>query len=65
MKQEIKISQQKDGTWYAEYRNPKDFSVNGIGQFGKTPLEAEINLGAVLSAVRKEQLKTEPTSIGS
>jgi hypothetical protein len=60
MKQEakIKIEQQKDGRWFAEYINPKDILLNGIGQFGKTSFEAEINLQALINATRKAMLKT-------
>jgi hypothetical protein len=54
----IKITQTKDGRYFAQYINPNDLMVNGIGQFGNTPFEAEVNLQALLNNVRKEQNKT-------
>ena len=54
----IKLTQTKDGRWFAEYINPADLMVNGIGQFGFNPFEAEVNLLALLYRVREEQNKT-------
>jgi hypothetical protein len=58
MKSNIRITEMKDGRYFAEYINSVDLFVNGIGQFGATALEAEINLQALLNTVRKEQNKT-------
>jgi hypothetical protein len=55
---EIKITQTKDGRYFAQYINPKDIMVNGIGQFGMTAFESEINLQALLNTVRCKQNKT-------
>lgn len=60
-KERIKITQLKDGRWYAEYYNPKHIGVSGIGQFGKSPFEAEVNLQALLVAIRKKELEVKPT----
>ena len=54
----LKIEQQKDGRWFAQYINPNDILLNGIGQFGTTSFEAEINLRALMVAVAKERLRT-------
>ena len=53
----IKIEQQKDGRWFAQYFC-FDKTLDGIGQFGKTPLEAQVNLQALINAVKKRQLRT-------
>lgn len=58
MKANIRITEMKDGNFFAEYINPVDLFVNGIGQFGATAFEAEINLQTLLNVVRKEQNKT-------
>lgn len=58
MKPNMRISETKDGRFFAEYINPIDLCVNGIGQFGNTAFEAEINLQALLNTVRKQQNKT-------
>lgn len=55
---EIKITQQKDGRYFAQYLNPNEIVINGIGQFGETAFEAEVNLIAVLRSVRREMNKT-------
>lgn len=59
-KEELKITQQKDGRWYAEYHSPKHLGISGIGQFGKSPFEAQVNLQALLMAIRKKELNTKP-----
>lgn len=57
-KEKIEIIKTKDGRYFAQYINPSDLMVNGIGQYGDSAFEAEINLQALLNNVRKEQLKT-------
>ena len=57
-KVEIRITKTKDGRFFAQYINPRDFPLGGIGQFGKTEFEAKINLEALLKSVREQMLKT-------
>lgn len=51
-------TQQPDGRYYAEYHRKGDLPLTGIGQFGKTAFEAEINLQALINAVRRQMLQT-------
>ena len=44
MNSKIEITKIEDGRYFAEYINPKNIFVNGVGQFGETEFEAEINL---------------------
>jgi hypothetical protein len=55
---QIIITKQKDGRYYAEYINPSDLLLNTIGQYGVNAFEAEINLKALLIAVKKQTLRT-------
>ena len=59
-----KISELPGGRFYCEYINPKDKMLSGLGQFGKTPFEAEINLLALLNAVNKERFKSRVIIFG-
>lgn len=54
---EIKIREMEDGRFSAQYINEADKLLHGIEQYGKSPIEAEINLQTLINAVRKEQLK--------
>lgn len=53
----IKVSKCGDGRYYAEYHNPQHLYVNGIGQYGRTPFEAKINLQALLNVIRCKELE--------
>ena len=53
----IRNTQQKDGRWFAEYINPKDTFLSGIGQFGKTEFEAKLNLNALLIVINEQRFK--------
>lgn len=52
----IKITEMNDGRFEAQYLNKAHIGVNGICQYGKTAVEAEVNLKALLNAIRKKQL---------
>jgi hypothetical protein len=54
----IKVTEQEDGRFYAEYINPADIVLNTIGQYGKTGFEARINLLALLISVKRKVLST-------
>lgn len=54
----ITITKTKDGRYFAQYIKPNDIMVSGIGQFGNSPEEAEINLRSLLINVRREQNKS-------
>ena len=54
---QLRMTLQKDGRYYCEYINKNDPMLSGIGQFGKTPFEAEINLQAVLNVLNRERYK--------
>jgi len=56
---EIKILEMDDGRFSAQYLNEADRPLHGIEQYGKTAIEAEINLRALINAVRKEWVKTQ------
>ena len=49
----VKITEDKHGRFFAQYVNPSDLAVNGIGQFGNTAFEAKINLFALIRTVRR------------
>lgn len=53
----IKITQDKHGRYFAQYINPNDIHLNGIGQFGKDAIDAHINLQALINNVRVEIYK--------
>ena len=61
----IEITKLTDGRYFAQYLNQADRLKNGIGQFGKTAFEAEINLQAFLNKLDKETLKTNIYSTGT
>lgn len=54
---EIKIRKMMDGRFEAQYFNKVDPFINGICQYGMTGFEAQINLQALLNAIKREQLR--------
>jgi len=50
----IEITQQKDGRYFAQYFNPNEIMLNGIGQFGETAYEAQINLLSLIKNIKKK-----------
>ena len=55
---QIIITKQEDNKYYAEYKNPSDRFF--IGQYGSSALEAEINLRALLIAIKTQMLSIRP-----
>jgi len=55
---EITIEKTRDGRYAARYFNKFEPTLSGLSQFGKTPLDAHLNLQVLIKRVRDEQLKT-------
>jgi hypothetical protein len=55
------INKQEDGRYYAEYKNPSDRFCNEIGQYGSSALGAEVNLRALLIAIKNQMVSIHPS----
>jgi len=53
----IKIEKTKNKKYSATYINENIFYLNGIVAFGDSPVDAELNLQALLIVMKKELLK--------
>ena len=58
LKINIEITELEDGRFQARYINKADRFIDGIYQYGKTAVEAQVNVMALVNAVKREQLKT-------
>ena len=55
---QVKFHELPDGRFAAKYYGARNDTLNGIEQYGPSPLEAEINLCALIRELRREQCKT-------